>query len=300
MNTFLRPIFAGLLLVASHAFAATVQDEHGTFTLATPPQRIVVLELSFADALAAVDVSPVGIADDNDASRILPEVRAHLQPWHSVGTRAQPSLEAISALKPDLIIADSSRHAAIYAALQQIAPVLLLKSRNETYAENLHSAALIGNVVGKNVQMQARLQQHKQRMAQWASQLPKDTLVVFGTSREQQFNLHTQETWTGGVLTSLGLTVPGAMAGASMPSVGLEQLLALNPAWLLVAHYREESIVKRWQQDPLWQLLTAAQKQQIASMDSNAWARMRGIFAAERIARDTVNIFHHQPVSAAK
>jgi iron complex transport system substrate-binding protein len=53
------------------------------------------------------------------------------------------------ALKPDLIIADSSRHAGIYTALQQIAPVLLLKSRNETYAENLHSAAIIGEVVGK-------------------------------------------------------------------------------------------------------------------------------------------------------
>lgn len=124
--------------------------------------------------------------------------------------------------------------------------------------------------------------------------------MVFGTSREQQFNLHTQETWTGGVLTALGLTVPAAMAGASMPSIGLEQLLALDPAWLLVAHYREESIVKRWQQDPLWQMLTAAQKQQAASVNSNAWARMRGIFAAERIARDTVKIFHHQPLSDVK
>ncbi|SXE53318.1 periplasmic binding protein [Klebsiella variicola] len=300
MFTFIRTLFAALLLVSGHTFAATVQDEHGTFTLDTAPQRIVVLELSFADALAAVDVSPVGIADDNDATRILPEVRAHLKPWQSVGTRAQPSLEAISALKPDLIIADSSRHAGIYAALRQIAPVLLLKSRNETYAENLQSAAIIGDVVGKKAQIQARLQQHKQKMAQWASQLPKGTLVVFGTSREQQFNLHTQETYTGSVLTSLGLKVPAAMAGASMPSIGLEQLLALNPAWLLVAHYREESIVKRWQQDPLWQMLTAAQKQQVASVDSNAWARMRGIFAAERIASDTVKIVHHQPVPDVK
>ncbi|MBJ9837725.1 Fe(3+) dicitrate ABC transporter substrate-binding protein FecB [Citrobacter freundii] len=295
----LRTLFAALLLTG-HAFAATVQDEHGTFTLDKTPQRIVVLELSFADALAAVDVSPVGIADDNDATRILPEVRAHLKPWQSVGTRAQPSLEAISALKPDLIIADSSRHAGIYSALQQIAPVLLLKSRNETYTENLQSAAIIGEVVGKKTQMQSRLAQHKQQMSAWASQLPKGAMVVFGTSREQQFNLHTQETWTGGVLTALGLTVPAAMAGASMPSIGLEQLLVLNPAWLLVAHYREESIVKRWQQDPLWQMLTAAQKQQAASVNSNAWARMRGIFAAERIARDTVKIFHHQPLSDVK
>jgi iron complex transport system substrate-binding protein len=176
------------------------------------PQRIVVLELSFADALAAVDVSPVGIADDNDASRILPDV-VHLKPWQFVGTRAQPSLEAISALKPDLIIADSSRHAGIYSALQQIAPVLLLKSRNETYAENLQSAAIIGEVIEK-AQMQARIEQHHEKMAQWASQLPKGTHVVFGTSREQQFNLHTQDTYTGGVLKALGLNVPTAMAGA--------------------------------------------------------------------------------------
>lgn len=94
MLAFIRFVFAGLLLVISHAFAATVQDEHGTFTLKTP-QRIVVLELSFADALAAVDVSPIGIADDNDAKRILPEVRAHLKPWQSVGTRAQPSLKPL-------------------------------------------------------------------------------------------------------------------------------------------------------------------------------------------------------------
>ncbi len=286
MLAFIRFLFAGLLLVIGHAFAATVQDEHGTFTLDKTPQRIVVLELSFADALAAVDVSPIGIADDNDAKRILPEVRAHLKPWQSVGTRAQPSLEAIAALKPDLIIADSSRHAGIYTALQQIAPVLLLKSRNETYAENLHSAAIIGEVVGKKREMQARLEQHKEKMAQWSSQLPTGTRVAFGTSREQLFNLHTQETWTGSVLASLGLNVPAAMA--------------VNPAWLLVAHYREESIVKRWQQDPLWQILTAAQKQQVASVDSNAWARMRGIFAAERIAADTVKIFHHQPLTDVK
>ncbi len=183
MLAFIRFLFAGLLLVMSHAFAAMVQDEHGTFTLEKTPQRIVVLELSFADALAAVDVSPIGIADDNDAKRILPEVRAHLKPWQSVGTRAQPSLEAIAALKPDLIIADSSRHAGVYIALQQIAPVLLLKSRNETYAENLQSAAIIGEMVKKR-EMQARLEQHKERMAQWASQLPqRDTRGLWHITR---------------------------------------------------------------------------------------------------------------------
>jgi iron complex transport system substrate-binding protein len=45
---------------------------------------------------------------------------------------------------------------------------------------------------------------------------------------------------------------------ARYASISLEQLLAINPTWLLVAHYRQESIVKNWQQDPLWQIPTAA------------------------------------------
>ena len=297
MLAFIRLFFAGLLVLTSQAWAATVQDEQGTFTLDKTPQRIVVLELSFADALAAVNISPVGIADDNDPSRILSDVSAHFAPWQSVGTRAQPSLEAISALKPDLIIADSSRHAGIYSALQAIAPVLLLKSRNETYEENLQSAAIIGKVIGKDAEMSQRLALHHQRMQAFAAQLPKGASVVFGTSREQQFNLHSRESYTGSVLTALGLTLPAPVNNAPMAAIGLEQLLAINPAWLIVAHYRQQSIVRTWQQDPLWQVMQAAQKQQIAEVDSNTWARMRGIFAAERIGADMVSIVHHQPVA---
>lgn len=296
MLAILRLVFAALLALGGPAFAVTAEDLQGQFTLDKTPQRIVVLELSFADALAAVDLSPVGIADDNDPERILPEVRARLKPWRSVGTRAQPSLEAISALRPDLIVADSSRHRGIYAALRQIAPVLLLKSRNETYAENLQSAAIIGKVVGLDPLMQQRLAQHRRRMADFAAQLPAGASVVFGTSREQQFNLHSRDTYTGSVLSALGLSVPAAIGGAPMATIGLEQLLAINPQWLFVAHYRTESIVRKWQQDPLWQMLQAQQKQQVAAVDSNSWARMRGMFAAERIAADAVNIIHHRAV----
>lgn len=296
MPSVLRLFIAMLLVFSGPVLAVTVQDEYGTVTFENTPQRIVVLELSFADALAAVDVSPVGIADDNDPSRILPEVRAHLKPWQSVGTRAQPSLEAISALHPDLIIADSSRHRGIYGALRQIAPVLLLKSRNETYQENLHSAAIIGKVIGQETAMAQRLARHHQRMVDFARQLPAGANVLFGTSREQQFTLHSRDTYTGSVLVALGLTVPQAINGAPMATINLEQLLAMNPQWLLVAHYRAESIVRKWQQDPLWQMLQAQQQHQVVAVDSNSWARMRGIFAAERIASDMVKMVHHQAV----
>lgn len=293
-------LFCTLLSIVPAAHAVTVQDSNGPFTLDKTPQRVVVLELSFVDALAAVGVSPVGVADDNDPARILPEVRARIQPWKSVGTRAQPSLEVIAALKPDLIIADAARHGGILGQLKTIAPTLMLKSRNETYAENLQSAAIIGKVLGKDHEMQQRLAEHHQRMQAIAAGLPKNLKVVFGTSREQQFNLHSRDSYTGSVLAALGMNVPQPVNQVALASISLEQLLAIDPDWLIVAHYRQQSIVRNWQQDALWSVLKAAQHNQVAAVDSNVWARMRGLFAAEHIASDLVAILHHRPVAAAQ
>ena len=95
----------------------SVTDERGTFTITGTPQRVVALEYSFVDALASVGVSPVGVADDKDVNRILKSIRDQVAPWTSVGMRPQPSLEVISQLKPDLIIADVQRHSSAYDAL---------------------------------------------------------------------------------------------------------------------------------------------------------------------------------------
>ena len=59
------------LSLASAAHAITVKDDQGELTLDKVPTRIVALEFSFVDALANVGVSPVGVADDNQPSRVI-------------------------------------------------------------------------------------------------------------------------------------------------------------------------------------------------------------------------------------
>ena len=113
------------------ARAVTIHDDQGELTIDTPPARIVALEYSFVDALANVGISPVGIADDGQPDRIQEPMRSLIKPWTSVGTRSQPSMEVIAGLKPDLIIADTSRHRAVYDQLRKIAPVLLLNRSEE-------------------------------------------------------------------------------------------------------------------------------------------------------------------------
>ncbi|WP_275949654.1 Fe(3+) dicitrate ABC transporter substrate-binding protein [Vibrio cincinnatiensis] len=277
------------------AFAVTVTDSQGSFSLDSVPQRIVALEFSFVDALVAVEVSPIGIADDNDPKRLLPAVSSQLGQWTSVGTRSQPSLEVIASLKPDLIIADVDRHAAVYADLVKIAPTLLLPSRRETYEDNLNSAQIIGQVIGRSLLMQKRLMLHRQRMQHYAAQLSdlKKQTVQFGVARENGFYAHSVESYAGGVIHALGLRTPEGLKNENASrQISLEQLLALNPDYLFVGDYTDSSIINKWQAQPLWRVLTAARSQHIFHVDGNLWARCRGILAAEYMAEDLVMRVH--------
>ncbi|WP_394181717.1 Fe(3+) dicitrate ABC transporter substrate-binding protein [Marinomonas posidonica] len=279
------------ILVSFTATAVTVEDSKGLFTLDYQPKRIVVLEFSFADALAAVGVSPVGIADDKEADRVLKEVRDVIGSWTSVGTRSQPSMEVIASLKPDLIIADISRHEAVYADLQKIAPTLILPSRRETYEDSLKAAAIIGKVIGKDQAMQARLQQHRKAMAQYAQQLPKNIEVQFGVARDDALFLHTKDSYAGGVIHALGLTnAESGRDDIAYRQTGLEQLVAINPEYLIIGNYVTPSIIDKWRNEPLFSVLQAARQNHIYQVNPNIWSRCRGIMAAERMSQDLVDI----------
>ncbi|RVU84649.1 Fe(3+)-dicitrate ABC transporter substrate-binding protein FecB [Leucothrix sargassi] len=279
------------LAIPAQLLAVEVTDEKGTFSISETPERIVVLEFSFADALAAVGVSPIGIADDKEKARVLPAVREIIGDWESVGMRSQPSLEVIASLKPDLIIADIGRHEAVYEDLKKIAPTIMLRSRRETYEDNLKASAIIGTVVGKHEQMQARLAQHKALMQSYKAQLPKGGTFQFGTARYDFLSLHPEAAYAGGVIHALGLenAKTGAKDAASR-RVSLEQLLAINPDYLIIGEYSEKNVLTDWQDEPLYKLLKAVKNDRIFNVDPNTWSRCRGIMAAEQMAQDLVKI----------
>jgi len=284
-------LILNLFSFSSIAMTRVVEDEQGQFEIATTPQRVVVLEFSFVDALAAVGVSPIGVADDNDASRVIPAVRDLVQPWQSVGMRSQPSLEAIAILKPDLIIADAERHRTIYQDLQQIAPTLLLKSRGETYHENLESARKVGVALNKQAEMELRLQLHRQSMAAYKQQLSLKQTIQFAVVSDKGMWLHSPVSYAGGVLTALGIASPITQPSeqAYLPT-SFELLLKTNPDWLLIGAYSHPNVVDDWQSNPLFKLLTSAKKQRIIEVSPELWSLNRGMLAAEQMATNLERI----------
>ena len=277
---------SALLMVSAFASAVTVKDAKGEFTLDKTPSRVVALEYSFVDALAQVGVSPVGVADDNKIDRILPQVREKIAAWQSVGTRSQPSLEVIASLKPDLIIADPSRHTAVFEELKKIAPTVMFDSRHESYQENLETAQKIGDLVGKSAEMKAKINEHNNYIANIAKNLGvQGKKASFGTSREDKFNIQNDNGYVGSFLTTLGFAPTKLNSDQAFVEINLEQLVMEKPEYLFIAHYRDESIARKWEAEPLWKAIPAVKANHVYSVDSDMWARGRGLEASKIMAK---------------
>ena len=283
---FKTTLASALLMASAFASAVTVKDAKGEFTLDKTPSRVVALEYSFVDALAQVGVSPVGVADDNKVDRILPQVREKIAAWQSVGTRSQPSLEVIASLKPDLIIADPSRHTAVFEELKKIAPTVMFDSRHESYQENLETAQKIGDLVGKSAEMKAKINEHNDYIANIAKNLGvQGKKASFGTSREDKFNIQNDNGYVGSFLTTLGFAPTKLNSDQAFVEINLEQLVMEKPEYLFIAHYRDESIARKWEAEPLWKALPAVKANHVYSVDSDMWARGRGLEASKIMAK---------------
>jgi len=283
---FKTTLASALLMASAFASAVTVKDAKGEFTLDKTPSRVVALEYSFVDALAQVGVSPVGVADDNKVDRILPQVREKIAAWQSVGTRSQPSLEVIASLKPDLIIADPSRHTAVFEELKKIAPTVMFDSRHESYQENLETAQKIGDLVGKSSEMKAKINEHNDYIANIAKNLGvQGKKASFGTSREDKFNIQNDNGYVGSFLTTLGFAPTKLNSDQAFVEINLEQLVMEKPEYLFIAHYRDESIARKWEAEPLWKAIPAVKANHVYSVDADMWARGRGLEASKIMAK---------------
>lgn len=281
-----------------------IKHDEGTTKVPKHPKRVVVLEYSFVDALAALNVKPVGIADDNKKERIIKPLRDKIGNYTSVGTRKQPNLEKISKLKPDLIIADSNRHKGIYKDLSKIAPTIELKSFDGDYDDNIDAFKTIAKALGKEKQGDKRLEEHDKKIAKYKKEIKfnKDEKVLPAVAAKSSFLGHPSESYVGQFLKELGFKealTPKVTKGLSKYLKGpylemsSETLLDVNPGRMFVMTDKaspDEPTFKKMQKDPVWKKLDAVKHDRVSVVDRDLWARARGLISSEEMAKELVEI----------
>lgn len=299
---FSKPLFAALagamMLVALPAQATEITHDLGTTTVPDAPQRIVVLEYSFVDSLAAVGIAPVGIADDDKRESIVPAYTAIIgDDWTSVGTRKSPSLEVIASLHPDLIIADTGRHEAVYAALSEIAPTIAFDSLTGSYEVAMQAAQTIADAVGKGPEMAARLVEHTATMEAYKAEIGdvSDWSAQFFVDNGKGIYLHSPVSYNGSLLAWFGFknnmpTPDGHTYEEAIVNTSLEQLSEINPQIIIRGKYADPGLSDSWVGQPVYDAIAAVSTGNVYDIVGHEWSRLRGVIASEKSGADLVGI----------
>ncbi|MFD2046555.1 Fe(3+) dicitrate ABC transporter substrate-binding protein [Ornithinibacillus salinisoli] len=270
-----------------------ISHEMGETPISGKPERIVVLEYSFVDSLASLGITPIGIADDGDSERIIGPIAEQIGEYTSVGTRKEPSVEIISSLQPDLIIADINRHKDVYDKLSEIAPTIVLSSLSSNYEENVASFSVIAEALGETEKAEQRLAEHENTMNELKSKVPENEsrTILPAVVTDSGFHAHSSTSYTGSLLETLGFTnaVQGSGIEDATNKIDLETLVEHNPDVLFFMTSGGETIVSEWKDNPLWQEISAVKNGHVYDVDQNEWSRFRGLIAAELIVEETIN-----------
>ncbi|MBB6731069.1 ABC transporter substrate-binding protein [Cohnella zeiphila] len=267
----------------------TMEDAVGTVTLQKVPERIVAMDFSFTDALATLDVQPVGIADDDDPGLFMDAVKSKLTNYQSVGSRYEPNIERISALQPDLIIVDINKHKNALEQLKGIAPLLILDDYEADYDQMIKNYRIIAKAVGKEAEGEKRLAEHQAIIDEAKAKLGGAKLTVLpAVVNPTGFFAHSEHSFSGSFLAMMGFDDP-VKNETSYPQLSLEQLVETNPQALFLLPTDQKTIVDQWESNPLWKQIDAAANGKVFTVERRDWSLSRGLLGSEKMAADLVS-----------
>ncbi|MGK5631087.1 ABC transporter substrate-binding protein [Streptomyces sp. URMC 123] len=272
-----------------------VKTAMGDVQVKNAPQRVVVLDTAELDSALTLGVKPVGAAH-SDVSTGFPSYlpKEKTEGIKDVGAMSTPNMEAIAALKPDLILTSKVRHGDKYAALKGIAPTVMTESTGAPWKENfqLHAEAL-----GKQAEAKKVVDDYAARARGLAEAIggaekaaaTKVNIVRFVEGAD--IRIYGKKNYIGTILADAGLGRPAitdqAPKGFSY-DVSPEQIDKAEADVIFYATYgdAEKSKERRTTEGGLWKNLTAVKNGKAFKVDDELWIQGIGYTAASRILDD--------------
>lgn len=265
----------------------TIQDALGEVTLEQPAQRVVALEWTYVEDVLALGIQPIGVADIEGYKawvNIEPQLDEDVT---DVGTRQEPSLEAIAALEPDLIIGPLFRLESVVDSLRSIAPTLLFNPYPEDpeisqFQEMLDTARAIGDACGKPDEAEAVLTQMND-----AFEAARQTLEEAGRAGEQfvlcqaysnqgapQLRLFIDSAMAVEELLQIGLenAFEGSPDIYGYNTVGVEALVEVQDAnFLYIVQDEDNVFANQLAENPVWQNLNFVKEGRAYPLGGSTW-----------------------------
>jgi len=274
-------------------------------TMPLKPKRVVVLEFVFAEDLAALDITPVGLVDNAYYAGWIGYDSARFNGVPEVGTRQEPSLEAIASVRPDLIIGVGYRHAPIFAALDRIAPTVLFQFSPDMEQSGVQKTQLdwtrtifrtIGCLTGREdrtqaveAKLDAGLAHDAQRLA-FAGRSGEQVALLQELGLPDRYWAYTGNSTAAGVARALGLSLwPSKPTREGTIYVTSADLLKKpDLAVLFVTASSENVPIETQLTSPVWRFVPSKRAGRIALVEPNIWG-FGGPMSALRLSNEITN-----------
>ncbi len=250
------------------AFPVTVTTAFGDVEIAEEPERVVALGWSDAETALALGVQPVGASDwlGFGGEGVGPWAEGRYDEAPEIIETLEPSLEAVAALEPDLILdtrSDGTQER--YDALSAIAPVVGAPEGVGAYQTTWQQQLdLVGQALGRGEEAERLQGELEQAFADAAAAHPEfdGTEVAVGAYTSEGFGAYVRGDTRVDFLETLGFTNDQAvqdLAGENFYVPLSEEQVPLLDAPLTVVFpiFVEPAQITG---NPLWQTLGSVQQ----------------------------------------
>ncbi|MFD7594654.1 ABC transporter substrate-binding protein [Kitasatospora sp. NPDC059812] len=263
---------------SSGAGPRTVRHARGESTVPARATRVVALDTDALDSVVTLGLTPVGATTVTEGAPFpayLPAER--LAATKAVGTIGQPNLEAIAALRPDLILSNQVRDDKRYDELAKIAPTVLSKTTGPTWKENvrLHAEAM-----GRQAEAEAADAAYRTKARDLVTALGGPAKAAATRVEMARFlagaptRLYLNGTFVGSLFKDLGL---GRPANQDKPGFSVEispeqvDQAAADVIFYSVYGDAAKSDQGRITDGALWKNLDAVRTGRVFRVDDNLW-----------------------------
>lgn len=279
-----------------------IEHAMGETTLDGVPERVVALDRSMVDPAIALGLTVVGrtelAGDEGLPDYFGADGAEYAGAAASVGPLAEPSLERIAELDPDVILSAKVRHEELYPQLAKIAPTIFTETTGATWKDNLR---LVGEVAGEQERAEERIAEFEERAARIGDRVreklganPTVSVVRFVNAPTR---LYKDDTYIGVILADLGFDRTEASAGEGFAAeVSEEEIGMVDADYIVVTTYDDgegesAAMRERFQANPLWAKLTGT----IYEADDEIWMSAVGIYGANEVLDDVAEAFGVDP-----
>ncbi|WP_071461397.1 ABC transporter substrate-binding protein [Bacillus massilinigeriensis] len=278
----------------------SVEHAMGTEKLDKKPKRVVVLTNEGTEALLALGIKPVGAVQSWLGNPWYDHITDDMKDVKVVGTESEVNLEAIAALKPDLIIGNKLRQEAQYDKLKAIAPTVFSETLRGDWKENfsLYAKAVNEEEKGKKVisDFDAHVSEVRKNLGDKVNQEVSVVRFMAGTTR-----IYYTDSFSGVIFEQLGLKHPKAQKelftadnklGNLAIEVGKEATPKMDGDVIFYFTYAPDgdkeamNTAKEWTTDPLWKNLNAVKNGKAYEVSDATWNTAGGVLAANIMLDD--------------